>query len=84
MRNTNENARCAYLASGGVVLVSQSARLTLQFNWNLKLQHKSLLEGFQCTLISPHVFAPLRQFDGQMLKGKVSDAQINYKKITHP
>lgn len=47
--------------------------------------HKSLLDRFQCTLkCESHVFAPLRQFDGQTVKGKVTDAETKAKRLLIP
>lgn len=72
------------LGFGGYKIHSATELIVAGFTCQMKSKtttapHKSLLDGFQCTLkCESHVFAPLRQFDGQTLK--VTDAETKAKR----
>lgn len=93
MRNTNANVLSAYLASGGLGCVIQrtkytlylnALRLSLRIRWNLKLQQLHISPSwtrFSAVSIVRSVFGPSRRFDGQTLKGRVTDAETKAERL---
>lgn len=96
MRNTNANALSAYMAlvvgDGGCVIQSTKHKLqlnrlwlALRVRWNRKLQQLHISPSWTSFSALSNarrsVFAPLRRFDGQTLKGKITDAETKAKRL---